>query len=356
MPAMKTPGVYIVEKSAFPNSVVEVATAVPAFIGYTAKAENGDKSLVKKPWRITSMAQYEQYYGAAPKPKFTIEDEPDLSLADFKIRATTSTEVDQGKKIAQENTSFILYYAIKLFFQNGGGPCYIVSVGSYDSPGPEGVGKAEIKAVELQAGVDTLLKEQEPTMVVIPEAVCLASITDCTSVQQAALLHCGGKMRNRVAILDVYDGYKDRLDPSGDCVANFRDALGINYLDFSAAYYPWVNSTIISDAEISFNYLSTDGKTTLIAMLEEELKVNITNDAPTEDDGNGNQVPTKDGQKLLDQRAVYKAELEKVIDFDVDFSATKALPDFADKTDQEIEFAVFAKRSLLNKTDRKSVV
>ena len=34
---MKTPGVYIVEKSAFPNSVVEVATAVPAFIGYTER-------------------------------------------------------------------------------------------------------------------------------------------------------------------------------------------------------------------------------------------------------------------------------------------------------------------------------
>lgn len=37
---MKTPGVYIVEKSAFPNSVVEAATAIPAFIGITEKALN----------------------------------------------------------------------------------------------------------------------------------------------------------------------------------------------------------------------------------------------------------------------------------------------------------------------------
>ena len=36
---MKTPGVYIVEKNAFGNSTVEVATAVPAFIGYTERAE-----------------------------------------------------------------------------------------------------------------------------------------------------------------------------------------------------------------------------------------------------------------------------------------------------------------------------
>ncbi len=36
MAQYKTPGVYIVEKNAFPNSVVEVATAVPAFIGATS--------------------------------------------------------------------------------------------------------------------------------------------------------------------------------------------------------------------------------------------------------------------------------------------------------------------------------
>lgn len=35
MAQMKTPGVYIIEKNAFPNSVVEVATAIPAFIGHT---------------------------------------------------------------------------------------------------------------------------------------------------------------------------------------------------------------------------------------------------------------------------------------------------------------------------------
>jgi phage tail sheath protein FI len=32
---LATPGVYIEEKSAFPSSAVQVATAVPAFVGYT---------------------------------------------------------------------------------------------------------------------------------------------------------------------------------------------------------------------------------------------------------------------------------------------------------------------------------
>src|ERR1700728_4246254 len=71
--AMKTPGVYIVEKNAFPNSVVEVATAVPAFIGYTEKAVNQGRALLNTPWRITSMSEFITYYGNAPSPKFEIK-------------------------------------------------------------------------------------------------------------------------------------------------------------------------------------------------------------------------------------------------------------------------------------------
>ena len=50
---MKTPGVYIVEKNAFPNSVVEAPTAIPAFIGITEKAMNGSDDLKNKPWKIS---------------------------------------------------------------------------------------------------------------------------------------------------------------------------------------------------------------------------------------------------------------------------------------------------------------
>ena len=74
MPTMKTPGVYIVEKSAFPNSVVEVATAVPAFIGHTEKAAKGNMSLHNKPWRITSMAEFLNLFGGAPSPEFSINE------------------------------------------------------------------------------------------------------------------------------------------------------------------------------------------------------------------------------------------------------------------------------------------
>lgn len=69
---MKTPGVYVVEKSAFPSSVVEVATAVPAFVGYTEKALNGRTSLTNTPRRITSMAEYHKYFGVGPEINYEL--------------------------------------------------------------------------------------------------------------------------------------------------------------------------------------------------------------------------------------------------------------------------------------------
>ena len=89
----KTPGVYIKEKNAFGNSVVEAETAIPAFIGFTQKAVNGDKSLLNQPWKITSMTEFTTYFGGAP-------------LADFKLSLDGNTQL----AVAEPTVPFTLYY------------------------------------------------------------------------------------------------------------------------------------------------------------------------------------------------------------------------------------------------------
>jgi hypothetical protein len=256
MPAMKTPGVYIVEKNAFPNSVVEVATAVPAFIGHTEKADNRNKPLQNKPWRISSMSEYHQYFGEGPTPFFNIVEKKDASaLADF---TSGGKEYVLEQAPGKDGGRYLLYRALRHFFQNGGGPCYIVSVGDYTQ---------DPDADKYSAGITALLKEQEPTMVVIPDAV-LFKQPECIALQQAMLSHCGESMKNRVAILDIWNGDKPRQDPAGDPVAIFRDSLGINNLDFGAAYYPWLNTSVVGVNELSYaNFLNPD---VLIALLRGE--------------------------------------------------------------------------------------
>jgi phage tail sheath protein FI len=234
----KTPGVYINELDAFPNSVVEVATAVPAFIGYTEKAVAKGKSLLSVPTRITSITEYENYFGKAPKMKFTISA----------AGAADSDFIVNGKGYAlAADKKFNLYNSMRLFFQNGGGACYIVSVGDYSG---------SIDSGKLTGGIAPLLKEQEPTMIVIPEAVQLDSFNDCNSLQQAMLAHCA-KMQSRVAILDIYQGYEDLSAPSP--VDSFRNALGINALNYGAAYYPWVNTTVVQASEVDFTWFDNSG-------------------------------------------------------------------------------------------------
>lgn len=74
MCAMKTPGVYVKEQSASPNLVVEAATAVPAFIGYTQIAKIGDMSLLNKPVKVNSLTEFNHYFGYAPSPKFELKE------------------------------------------------------------------------------------------------------------------------------------------------------------------------------------------------------------------------------------------------------------------------------------------
>ncbi|HEX7645086.1 MAG TPA: phage tail sheath C-terminal domain-containing protein [Burkholderiaceae bacterium] len=252
---MKTPGVYIVEKNAFPSSIVEVATAVPAFIGYTEKADNKGKTLASTPWRISSMAEYMSYFGAGPTPEFTFAEAP----ADSK----EPTLGLGGKQylLNQSKGKYLLFYSMLLFFQNGGGACYVVSVGTYSD---------DVDPDKLTAGVDLLQKEQEPTMVVIPDTMVLKQ-TDAIKVQQHVLDHCGNVMKNRVGILDLSDGYRSRQDPAGDPVNAFRNALGTNFLDFAMAYYPWVRTSITQAKDLAYWNLDSAGQSLLQGMLKAEL-------------------------------------------------------------------------------------
>jgi len=258
MSSFKTPGVYIVEKNAFPNSVVEVATAVPAFIGYTEYAKNGNKSLLDKPWKINSLGEFEQYFGKGPKPFFEISETTEASRTWYE-----STLRCNGKdyKIKRQD-SYNFYYAIRFFFANGGGSCYIVSV-------DEGY-SGELEKAKLINGIQTLVKEQEPTILVVPEAVYLEDDQSCFDIQTAMLQHCGHTMRNRFAVLDVYGGYKSPNDPSGNVITNFRDKIGTEFLDFGASYYPWVNTSVVPTSEVDFTNISNLDE--LIKVLRDEAQ------------------------------------------------------------------------------------
>ncbi|MCL6258081.1 phage tail sheath family protein [Aquiflexum sp. TKW24L] len=252
---LKTPGIYIEEKNAFPGSVVEVATAIPAFIGYTEKASRNGKSLINIPTRITSFAEYVELFGGGFNPLFKLEtpQDGDRSKVNF-------GDTEFAIKYAEDN-HLLFYNSIKLFYANGGGTCYIVSVGTYEGKDSLKINKDQLlghgkyeNGKPIDGGLRSLEKEQEPTMVVIPEAVLLG--VECYEIYREVLAHCN-HMQNRIGIFDLFDGYKSR-EKGYDPIDFFRDNIGIDFLSYAAAYYPWLYTTVVQKGEVSFKNLDPE--------------------------------------------------------------------------------------------------
>ncbi len=273
---LMTPGVYIEEVNAFPGSVVEVATAIPAFIGYTEKASRNGKDLKNQPVRITSIADYVNLFGGAFSPKFTLKP---VTNETPKHKFTINNKILEINYLKDHDS--YMFRGIQLFFNNGGGTCYIVSVGTYE----EKDSVVEVKKPELVKGLETLLKEQEPTMIVIPDAVKLGN--DCYDLYKTVLMHCA-KMQSRIAILDVHNGDEARIvgDSDIDIIANFRELTGTENLNYAAAYYPWLNTNIVQKGDITFENLDPSVKLAeLFPADTESAAIKLVNDFPTDDGG-----------------------------------------------------------------------
>ncbi len=264
----KTPGVYIEEKNAFPNSVVAVATAVPVFIGYTKRAENLGKKVFNKPTRVTSLVEFEQIFGAAPEFKFAITKLDDEAAEQEREKFPLNTADGRADhKIAwPEGTSvYRLYSSVKLFYQNGGGACYILSVGDYSSP---------IDADQLVSVIPLLKDEPEPTMVLVPDALSLETPDKYFKVYTTCLDHCQS-VQNRVTMMDVFGGNSDTKYDSRELIKGFRGGVGANYLQWGAAYFPWLDTNVISDREITFLNFDKDELAALLKVGDEEYDETI---------------------------------------------------------------------------------
>lgn len=209
----RTPGVYVEEIATLPPSVAEVATAVPAFIGHTRRLPEGASAPAVV--RLTTMLEFESMFGGPSPVRFTVTEPADPAAA-------------LGVRSEAPAHRYALYYAISLYFRNGGGPCYVVSVGDYET--------APTKA-RFSDGLAALEREDEPTLLVLTDAACLLSPTDYYALCGEALAQCRA-LGDRFTILDVLNG---------DWQAFRNDANLSANLMYGAAYHPYLQTSISQD-------------------------------------------------------------------------------------------------------------
>jgi Bacteriophage tail sheath protein len=257
--AYKTPGVYVEEIPKFPPSIAPVETAIPAFIGYTDKAEDVvADDLIGKPKRITSLLEYETFFGLPQK-----EQNIDVTINETQDASGNTTSIKAVATVAEANRSkHIMHYTLQLFFDNGGGPCYIVSVGKYKST----FGGSLVQS-EMKSGLDALANVDEPTLILFPEAQSL-SIADFKALHDAALLQCA-TLKDRFVIMDTHGDTESLSDPDADLVAavgNFRTSgIGANNLKYGAAYGPNIETILdftIDETQIDVSHIVNGGAPT----------------------------------------------------------------------------------------------
>lgn len=247
MPSYSTPGVYIEEVPVFPPSVASVATAVPVFIGYTEKAVGKQgEDLTKTEVRLTSLLEYEAFYGKAPLQ--------DLSI-DVKKRVTEGGSL-LGVEVTWDTKPSIpaqfMHYSMQLYFANGGGPCYVYSVGAHGNA----------SKADFTAAFTALDAVDEPTLLVFPDAVKLGSDADYGSVVDAALTSCN-KTQDRFTISDVRNAVPGGTDDNAKVTANYRGKVTKNTIEFvkyGAAYFPYLSTNIpfrTADANVTLKSFKT---------------------------------------------------------------------------------------------------
>jgi phage tail sheath protein FI len=310
----KTPGVYVAEIPAFPPSVVGVATAIPVFVGYTERATVGGKPVIGKPISISSLAAYEEVFGTGFSAVFNLKDvtptdapgaqmldapphgpdDYDFTALDTSVSPPVTRYYEltaSGGEVqpapgdepigfesdtepsfmleedpAPDQPRFNLYNSMRLFYDNGGGDCYVVSAGTYkDTAGTV----VSVAAQPLIDGLAAASQQVGPTMIVVPDAVLLPpdstdepwTSADFAKVAQA-MLKQASTLQDRIAILDVYGSQYANTSDGTDLptvIEGFREDVGEDGLSYGAAYFPFLDTTVIPLSDVTYrNIDNTD--------------------------------------------------------------------------------------------------
>lgn len=228
----KTPGVYVEEKNTFGSGIVANETAVPVFIGFTEKQKmpNGeDLPQVKgspgytMPVLVDSQLTYQQYFGGADTTGI---------MGVTEIGDSFQAEI---KKEGDDYTPGFMYPSITNFFANGGGNCYIVSIGTYyDSVG------STLPQINMDGIKSAIEYAETSTLLVITDLIRYGE-------QQyyswcAELLNFAEESKQQFLIMDVIqeDSNNSVYDP--DDIKNFRNDVSSDYVKYGAAYFPYLKS------------------------------------------------------------------------------------------------------------------
>ncbi|WP_147114392.1 phage tail sheath subtilisin-like domain-containing protein [Tateyamaria sp. syn59] len=280
---LSTPGVAVLEQSAFPQSIAGVATAIPAFIGPVENPTSPDgTTLVGNTWRISSFEDFKFLFGTPTPSTFLIHVDKFVDQ-EGGLLGTDVRYVNQPERVP--TGARLLFHGMDHYFANGGGPCHIRPI---DAAATQ---QDYVDAIRALESID------EITINVILNTIG-ANAVNYGALVTASLQSCR-RMKDRFTIADVFEarpgGAVDNANPSPSLAelvtSEFRDnvtTVAEDELKYGAAYMPDLNTTM----PILFDPDTVD--------IDDASQL-ITVDAEGNEDGGadlfsgGNDLPLSDG-------------------------------------------------------------
>ncbi len=174
------------------------------------------------------------------------------------MNGTTSRAIVVDQPSARE--PFLMYYSMQMYFANGGGSCYIVSVGRYGSD--LDAADTQVTSInnydEFKKGLGDVEKVDEVTLIVFPDATALSTPSEFYGLYNDALAQCN-KLQDRFTIIDTLS--YDSTSPTDTNIDDLRNFIfsDKDIIKYGAAYYPFLKTILdyqYNPKEISIEHYS----------------------------------------------------------------------------------------------------
>ena len=258
MTQYKTPGVYVEEENSFGTSIVANETAIPVFIGFTQKLtkSNGEElniikgsDSVREPVMVSSMLEYEQTFGSADLTGI-------ISIKESEQNSSKSYEAANLKEnsagVLEAYVPGFMYPSVSNFFANGGGSCYIVSIGSYDEFDVDDSSPVVIDFIK-----EAILSAEKATLI-LPTDLIRYGAKDYYKWGTQFVDFCG-KEKKYFCVLDVIQN--SSIDPvfNKSDINEYREAVNSDSSSYSSAYFPYLESLTSYAYAPDFTNIVLDG-------------------------------------------------------------------------------------------------
>lgn len=215
------------------GAIPRYSELVPAFIGYT-EVDPG------QPVRINSLEDFETHF-SDPEIPYTNGAHPYAYMLDY-------VNINNYNPILSDQC--YLYTSLKLFFDNGGRSCYVVSCGTYD------LDAVTPLQADFEAAFDLLQLLDEPSVIAAPDALMLG--VNREAFYAYALAGCAER-QDRLLFMSLEKGEE----------AAFRSGIGTENLKYGVAFSDRVRVEYEFEDE---EFFITGGIATISNMTIAEIK------------------------------------------------------------------------------------